>query len=441
MVFSVSIAMLTIAGILVLLAFVNPFNDENESAHHIKPAKPQVVALVTSDFNCRWASRSEDKIRGKSLLSGDEIELHEGAAEIMFTSGAKVVLQGPSVICLESENAGRLYSGRLTATVPKKAIGFKIHTPYAAVTDLGTRFAVSSDGKKGAYVFVKDGKVEVGYSSNASADRQVKKLKAGESFRVFPSGEVSSVRPLKDEISTFVFSVIKHDEKSYPQAVLSDHPLAYWRLNEKSGAIARDSSGGNHHGKYEAGVLLGAKGPLKNSNSTSVKLDGKTGFVSLPKLGTAKQLTVEAWVNVENYSHEMMMLISTNKLSGSPSGSLRWQFNTKSELYLTYKSRGWRQCYFPIQIAKRRWYHVVFTHDSRKKEVQMFVNGKLIETKKISNLMLVNLGDSLIGGGYHDGKRWLDGSVAEVAIYKNILTPTQIQKHYQASLGQASVEK
>src|SRR5207248_5123717 len=47
----------------------------------------------------------------------------------------------------------------------------------------------------------------------------------------------------------------------YASAVLADHPAAYWRMDETSGSVAKDSSG-NGHSANLFGVSGGASGAL-----------------------------------------------------------------------------------------------------------------------------------------------------------------------------------
>ncbi|MDX6199796.1 MAG: hypothetical protein QOJ79_2947, partial [Actinomycetota bacterium] len=56
---------------------------------------------------------------------------------------------------------------------------------------------------------------------------------------------------------------------SYQAAVLSDAPVGYWRLGERSGAVAADSSGAGRSGSYSGGVSLGVAGALVGDGDTS----------------------------------------------------------------------------------------------------------------------------------------------------------------------------
>jgi hypothetical protein len=60
----------------------------------------------------------------------------------------------------------------------------------------------------------------------------------------------------------------------YPDAVLADNPVSYWRLDETSGSTATDSKGANA-GTYVNGPTLNQAGALPDTiNNRAVQLDG-----------------------------------------------------------------------------------------------------------------------------------------------------------------------
>ena len=82
-------------------------------------------------------------------------------------------------------------------------------------------------------------------------------------------------------------------------ATVSSTPglLAYWRLGESSGTTAVDELGA-HNGTYVGGHTLGVPGALQGDANTAVGLDGSSGQVQLPSLGTASNWTVEGWTDL-----------------------------------------------------------------------------------------------------------------------------------------------
>lgn len=83
----------------------------------------------------------------------------------------------------------------------------------------------------------------------------------------------------------------------YIAAVLADHPVAYWPLQETEGVTAYDYSPNGNHGTLQGGVTLGQPGPWPGS--FAAKFDGNTGYISFPStawidaIGNA--FTIECW--------------------------------------------------------------------------------------------------------------------------------------------------
>lgn len=161
---------------------------------------PGSVACVTGLHNVAWATpeggaEAEPLRQHASLFAGQRFDLVRGLAEITFDGGATTLIEGPATFEVVSLAAGRLYAGRLTATLDKtvaKAAGagsrFAIETPTATVTDLGTSFGVAVGEAGETSVSVFDGLVELlprlaGDAADAQPPRPLR-LAAGESAGV-----------------------------------------------------------------------------------------------------------------------------------------------------------------------------------------------------------------------------------------------------------------
>ena len=103
--------------------------------------EPRPVARLTETANCRWASGSDVAKKGTGISPGQRVKLMEGLAEITFACGAKVLLQGPCVLEIETTKTAILHSGKLTADVPDDLEGFKIRTPVVEVVSLPSKSA------------------------------------------------------------------------------------------------------------------------------------------------------------------------------------------------------------------------------------------------------------------------------------------------------------
>lgn len=76
--------------------------------------------------------------------------------------------------------------------------------------------------------------------------------------------------------------------------------IAHWRLGEKSGATAWDTTG-THNGTY-SGVSLGVAGALADDPDTAASFNGSTSKVSVPSLGTVGDFTIEGWTYLTSCS-------------------------------------------------------------------------------------------------------------------------------------------
>jgi hypothetical protein len=113
---------------------------------------PVILAKLEGAVGATWAGEEPYIIEGTYFPQGTELELREGLAEIQMASGARVVLQGPASVGIESGNAVQLAKGRVAAYVPADC------GPFFVKSDRGT---LSADaGEFGAEVD-EDGSVEM----------------------------------------------------------------------------------------------------------------------------------------------------------------------------------------------------------------------------------------------------------------------------------------
>jgi ferric-dicitrate binding protein FerR (iron transport regulator) len=123
--------------------------------------RPKVVATVTGTRNVQWAPGIEKRIVGGLLQSGDELALEHGTLHLTFAGGAQVALRGPARFRVESDHAGQLLRGRLSAYVLEHSVGFTIHSGHFTVVDLGTEFYLERAENDSCELQVFAGLVEV----------------------------------------------------------------------------------------------------------------------------------------------------------------------------------------------------------------------------------------------------------------------------------------
>lgn len=165
----------------------------------LSPPATQAIAWVVNAQNCQW---KQDLAPYGEMLPGKVLAIDRGLVEISFVTGATVLLSGPASLELKTSNSAQLRFGKLTARVPKSAIGFTIVSPEGKVVDLGTEFGmlVSPDGATDVVVF--EGEVTAQRSGDSSSNLMSIKEKQGARIA---SGELSfKERVTSAELSSFV---------------------------------------------------------------------------------------------------------------------------------------------------------------------------------------------------------------------------------------------
>jgi hypothetical protein len=134
------------------------------------------------------------------LFPGREYALVAGRAEIVFDSGAIVLLDAPAAFELRDRLRMTLKYGRGSVQVDERSKGFTVDTPLTRVVDRGTRFALDVGESGDTEVHVIEGAADLGAT----------RLEKGDALRVGPMGT----------------SEVKFDVERFPKS-LPDRVVAY----------------------------------------------------------------------------------------------------------------------------------------------------------------------------------------------------------------------
>lgn len=221
----------------------------------------RVVATLTDSTEATWETPLTD-----ARLRPGWMKLEQGFALITFKRGAEVIVQAPCEFELRSANAMFLEDGRMTARVPREAVGFTVTTPTSRVVDFGTEFGVLTGAGRGDEVHVFDGSVRF-RSARRRSTRWDQALKKGQAATVDTTGHVH-VQALKDRPTQFA--------RALPDANESGKPAG--RLN-----VADIVGGGNGWGTASVGKGIDpSTGAVVSTYSVS-ETTGH-GFIETPSL-------------------------------------------------------------------------------------------------------------------------------------------------------------
>lgn len=143
--------------------------------------RQQPVARIGRTISAEWAAGNWQQ--GDPLRRGS-LKLEHGVAEIRLSKGAVVVLEAPADLELTGNNRVKLRDGKLSASVPLPAHGFKVDAAGFSVVDLGTEFGVAvsraAEGSPESEVHVFDGAVLLKAGTNHHlAENKAARITAG----------------------------------------------------------------------------------------------------------------------------------------------------------------------------------------------------------------------------------------------------------------------
>jgi len=155
------------------------------------------VARLSAVADIGWSAGDAGPTVGEALPRGKTLRLDRGFAELRYTNGAKLVLQGPAEIVLDSDKGVTLRRGRLTAVISVAAHGFTVTTPVGQIVDLGTEFGVNVESDTAAETQVFIGKVEA--QSKVDNGQPPLLVMAGQAAKLSDSGVAPAPPGPEDE--------------------------------------------------------------------------------------------------------------------------------------------------------------------------------------------------------------------------------------------------
>ncbi len=224
----------------------------------------------------------------------------------------------------------------------------------------------------------------------------------------------------------------------YSDAVLADNPFAYYRFEELSGTTATNSGsmGAAGNGTYVNSPTLGTTligAPVGLGNS--VGLVGSP-YVDVPSLGgNHSQLSVEAWVNTNGVAGGCCTSIFHTDSWGNNALGRSLHYNIKGGRDIEHATNGGgpSNVNSPVNtIVDNTWQHLVTTYDATTGDVEFYVDGASVGSGTHGSMGDINLSDTGQIGAWNGG-RLLPGNVDEFAFYDSVLTPQQVQSHFNAA--------
>ena len=272
--------------------------------------------------------------------------------------------------------------------------------------------------------------VDISGANNASYTTPASTLgDNGTQYRVIVSGICGS--PV-----TSAAAILSVELGGYSQTVISNTPLAYWRLNETNGAsVAADSVGANN-GTINSGVLPGVSGPQSpafpgfETINTAAQLNGSgNSYLTMPTFNlNTNAVTITGWINPTGIQVDYAAIVFCR--SAATAAGLNFNDATSAgynELHYTWNgSRYDTQTGLRMPINQWSFFALVVTPTNAT--VYLGTNGvlnsftdNLAQTNQLFDAPLIIGRDAFFG-------RAFNGRIDEVAIYNHAVMPAQIEQ-------------
>jgi hypothetical protein len=153
---------------------------------------PSEIATLSSSMQANWADSAVLKSGDRLTRRKKPLRLTQGMVDVVFDTGARVVIEAPAQFRIKSAKRMTLLSGRVFAEVPPSARGFTVDTPQASIVDMGTQFGVKVESGISSDLHLFKGKASL-TPAGAAGSGKSEIIAAGQAGSVDTTGQVRSI--------------------------------------------------------------------------------------------------------------------------------------------------------------------------------------------------------------------------------------------------------
>ena len=422
--------------------------DDTASVEQQKPLNG--FATVTGGAGIVW--QNDDIGIGSSVAQG-KLRLKSGIVGIQFTNGASIVLEGPAELELISPLKTALAFGKLTAHVPATAHGFSVEAGGNQITDLGTAFGISEPASGPMEVHVFTGKVDV-----TPKNSTVQELTEGKALRI----AANATTPLAADRAEFVTETelqqrqmqeisARYEKWKKSNADLDRDPalLVHFDFEDARGSNLINRAVSTNRGTY--GSISGCSWVEGRwASKGALQFSRRDERVRLKVPGQFESLTCAAWVSLDSLKRpENALAMSQN----SKPGEVQWQISGSGSMEFSVRSTdGSRKVFSSARRLRSnwfgRWIHLAAVYDKSRMKVDLYLNGKWINSDPIVQAVPLALDTVELGnwepaqGNLSRGERRqrqrpsvafreVQGRMDEFALWSRPLSADEIRKLYE----------
>lgn len=405
----------------------------------------KAIAMLNRVADAQWNSGSETPRSGAPLEPG-VLRLRSGLAQIVFYSGARVVIEGPVELQLISSTEVSCRSGKLTAEVPPQARGFRVNTPQMKVTDLGTSFGLDVKERL-TELHVFKGSVElqpsVGTKQNLKEGAgAVADNAAPPKFIIANPAAFASLFEL--QLKSSDAAVLRHEQWRAASHRLDEDPslLVHFDFDASDATEWRLVNTSKLPGAVPDATIIGCKRiEGRWPDKRALEFGGVSDRVRLSVPGDYESLTLAAWVRVQGLDRRVNSLFMSDAFEP---GTLHWLVLNDGAPTVTVVGPPGR----PVQIVTGppvmtldkfgMWQHIAVVVDGRSDKVVHYLNGRAVSDAPLRIKPPFRIGAAELGNwnakGFKGDEslmiRNFSGAMDEFCLFSRALGPDEIRALY-----------
>ncbi|UCD50420.1 MAG: discoidin domain-containing protein [Phycisphaerales bacterium] len=216
-------------------------------------------------------------------------------------------------------------------------------------------------------------------------------------------------------------------------------PVGWWKFDDGSGTVARDSSANRNDGtlygdpQWVAGQLAGA-----------LQLDGNDDYVELPigsVMTTLREATLTLWVNWSGLGGSWQRIIDFG--SGTSAYLFLCPNNGANGAMRTSTTVGgvWNEYDSSAGPLATGWHHITITISGSAEIMTTYVDGEVVGSMSNITNTLDELGETTqnwIGRSQYVADPYFNGAVDDLRIYDVILSEDSIERVMQGLAAEAA---
>ncbi len=396
------------------------------------------VARLSETVDAVWGSEDSAMKRGQSIVSR-RITLTSGLAKFEFKNGADLVLEGPADFVINGPMSTFCGEGKISARIPKEAVGFEIATPFATVIDRGTEFLLDVNKKK-ATVSVIKGLVDFA-PPNQTVPVLTEKMASIIDLSMkrtpidFNSDDYYTPNKFEKALQNYSNKITR--EENTINSVLNGRAdlLARYNFNRNDlGTIPNTSTGLQSLGG-SASVLSSDLCEGSRYGTRAAQLNRKQSRINLPVSGIFRDLTLFLTVRADRLDRTGSILLSTNDEENATSFVLQIFYNGALKFRINQPDGADHQelvsSPFFFKTNYGTWYDLAVVIDSGSKKIALYSDGKKMAESPCPDLKPLDLRSLTIGNNtlkITKGESRFWGAVEDFMIFNRALPQEDLQQ-------------